>query len=399
MVESLLYGLMEHKHKLTTLFGRGVGVALLSLAVTLFLFMGTVAAEPVEIADAEDLEDVGTDLTAEYVLVDDIDASGLDRLEPIGEREEGEMFMGSLNGNGYSIYNLSVNGVDEGYAGLFAAVGEEGQIENLALENVEVHGDDVTGGVVGYNAGTVVESFVSGDVEGARTGGLVGWNNGAVVDAYSTANVSGNVAGGLIGVIDLGGASGFLPDGDVEPQTAVVTSYTAGEVEGEDAEGGLVGFSEVELSDPRTVYHGVYWDVDVTGVHYGIGQVAGVDVTNSDGFGGSDDGDLTMSEHQGTGLSTDEMQGDAAREYMELFDFDGTWATTEEYPELAQRGTAVGEVYLDERLPDAREEDFRDDGEEMTGDERPDDQGLPGFTVWAVVLLIVSVAVTRMARR
>lgn len=197
----------------------------LKLAVTaalLALFVATpvgiVGAQPAEITNAEELRNVSEDLEADYVLVDDIDMSGVEGFEPVGEcgfdlEEEGcasQPFDGSFDGNGNTVSNLNVERENESDVGLFGAIGEEGTVKNLRLEGVSVVGQGTVGGLAGTNLGEVTDVRAEGTVEGdVGVGMLVGLNRGFVNDSRATGTVEadGSAVGGLIGSND-GGSTG-----------------------------------------------------------------------------------------------------------------------------------------------------------------------------------------------
>jgi hypothetical protein len=127
----------------------------------------------------------------------------------------GNGFTGTLNGNGYTIENLSVSTTDSD-SGLIGNL-NGGTVENLGLVNptVSATGPSRGGGLVG-NAGAsshltnvyVQGGSVTGQHLGYPTGlgGLVGYlASGTVTNAYSTAAVSsttvtgGTAIGGFIG--------------------------------------------------------------------------------------------------------------------------------------------------------------------------------------------------------
>lgn len=106
-----------------------------------------------------------------------------------------------------------------GLAGSNSSVGALGVItdgtitQSSASGAVSNIGAGLLGGLVGFNRGTILQSFATGTVHGGTTvnfgftsgstaGGLVGQNSGAVSDSYATGAVSGDLtsaAGGLVG--------------------------------------------------------------------------------------------------------------------------------------------------------------------------------------------------------
>ncbi|HQT66358.1 MAG TPA: filamentous hemagglutinin N-terminal domain-containing protein [Acetobacteraceae bacterium] len=139
-------------------------------------------------------------------------------------------FAGVLNGFGYSINNLSITDNTGGNFGMF--VDNAGTIENINFGNVSIlntatspGGGEPIGGfgpVAGINdsAGVINNVTVSGAVtsssgpQGRGVGGIVGYNDGTISNSFSAASVTapnsyiGGVAGGNNGTIILSGESG-----------------------------------------------------------------------------------------------------------------------------------------------------------------------------------------------
>ena len=74
------------------------------------------------------------------------------------------MFCGTLDGNGYSVNNLTIYNENTFYTGLFACVDKEGTVKNLTLENVNLIGTNYIGGIAGYALGSVTDCSVSGAI-------------------------------------------------------------------------------------------------------------------------------------------------------------------------------------------------------------------------------------------
>ncbi|MDO8262573.1 MAG: GLUG motif-containing protein [Gallionella sp.] len=158
-----------------------------------------------------------TTLGASYTLGANIDAAetalGIGMWSSAGFLPIGDPFAppygfsGKLDGQGHTISNLSINSAG-GDAGLFGVVGVSGIVGNVGLINSSVvaAGSSV-GGLVGNNAGTITNSYVSNgfvNVTGAYSsvGGLVGGNSGTVSNSYvSAGSVHGeySAVGGLVG--------------------------------------------------------------------------------------------------------------------------------------------------------------------------------------------------------
>ena len=188
-------------------------------------------------------------------------------------------FLAVFEGNGHTLSNLFA---DSSFAlGLFGSTEPSSVIRHVSLIGVSISGTDVVGGLVGFNGGSVIGSYVTGTVSGTdeAIGGLVGENRGPVVASYAAVEVAGgDDVGGLIGAnrasVTASYATGRVAGGDgvgglVGSNGGTVTaSYATGSVAGEADAGGLVGSNESNGS-PGAVSVS-YWDTTtsrrVTGV-------------------------------------------------------------------------------------------------------------------------------------
>lgn len=247
-------------------------------------------SDPYEIETVDQLQCIDSDhqnassrsdsLDAHYELVDDIDASGTenwnsgDGFEPIADDRNGQEFGGSFDGQGHEIRGLYIDRPDEAFVGLFAItnffdaggsrdVGEGAPIENVRLENVSIHGEQVTGAAVGAAGGPVENVRVSGEVtaEYAEVGGLVGSSHNADLDnrLVSEATVTGGFpAKAVDGVSHPWGADNMGIGGIVGStgyNTEVSVAYSTANVTGPFAVGGIVGWT----SDFASANEQMYW--------------------------------------------------------------------------------------------------------------------------------------------
>lgn len=183
--------------------------------------VGTTNADGyIEVRTIEDLYNIRNDLTANYILMNDIDltaatAEGGDwdyggrGWNPIGSGDVygRNAFSGIFDGNGYSIVGMRIHtatmpsGASSGHAGLFTYV--TGTVRNLNMEDVNISdGCYYTGAIAGENKGTIKNCSVSGQLaKGTYIGGVVGENYGVVSMCYNRASVSGSSrVGGIAGV-------------------------------------------------------------------------------------------------------------------------------------------------------------------------------------------------------
>jgi hypothetical protein len=225
---------------------------------------GTVS-DPYEISSVEDFMELSvlpSDWDKYFILTENIDLDGYvfnqspiasDIDNTLGNDFQGIAFTGSFDGNRHMIVNLLIEAPDQDFVGLFGLLGNGGLIKNLAIVDASIQGREYIGGLVGENYyGTITSSYIKGNVNGDElVGGLIGWNYGTISLCYSRAIVDGSIfVGGLVGWNWYGKIS---------------FSYVAGPVNGNEFVGGLIGWN----------YHGVidscFWDTQVSGQIYGAG--------------------------------------------------------------------------------------------------------------------------------
>jgi filamentous hemagglutinin family protein len=179
-------------------------------------------------------------LSAYSELVSNIDATGTSTWNSgagfISIGNDTTEFTGTFNGMNHYVNGIYVNVPGGSEVGPFGETSAASTIENVGLTNVQIIGANYVGGLVGWNKGTVLNSYSTGTVTGLGvddSGGLVGLSWGAITSSYSTASVNGiSYAGGLVGVT-YGGS--------------VTSSYSTGSVTVGSAEtnvGGLVGYDD-----------------------------------------------------------------------------------------------------------------------------------------------------------
>jgi len=251
------------------------------------------------ITNVGELQWVRNNLSADYVMMNDIDASVTrewyhgDGFEPLGDRDDGEEFRGTFDGNGYTIDNLYIYRPDRFNVGLFGWVygrysDVNGYVSNLLLTNASVTGYGWVYGGVGILAGTnfygtLDNVSVQGDVYGtARAGGLVGQNWGLVKHCYSDVNVTTDRyhTGGLIGAHWRGVVTDSYSHGYVttnrwgriggltgRSNSIIYNSYATTKVDTDDGEGG--GLVHMTFENMSRVYDS-FWDINATGMEYSV---------------------------------------------------------------------------------------------------------------------------------
>jgi hypothetical protein len=244
---------------------------------------------PWQIANRSELESVNSNLTAHYILINDIDLGGTNYTNAVIAPWEGSSrpaFSGVFDGNYKTIHNLCIDGgTTNSVIGLFSVIEHGGIIKKLRLDNCNVSGKDFLGMISGSLEWGVIISdcFASGAVSGQDSvgglvgqlfqscirrsasegsvvgmysvGGLVGENegdqgydyrSGVISDCYSTCTVSGGSA--------VGGLIGWNRDGDM------FNCYSCGVVSGDSETAALVGNPDMRSS----IYH-CFWNKDTSG--------------------------------------------------------------------------------------------------------------------------------------
>jgi len=217
---------------------------------------------------------------------------------------------GEFDGNGHKISDLSFNFGFVSDVGLFGYLAPGGKVTEVGVENVNITGPYGVGGLVGYNHGTISNSYSTGSVSGGSyVGSLVGWNyEGDVSNSHATGSVTGEGdVGGLVGSNYFGTVSNSYSTGTVTGtwgtggvvghnwEGTVINSYSTGSVTGASWVGGLVGYN----------YDGAVSN------SYSTGTITGGTITGTWGTGGVAGGNTgTVSNSYSTGnVSCDELVG------------------------------------------------------------------------------------------
>ena len=180
--------------------------------------MGTgtgTADDPYTISTADGLRalagivDNGYDFAGKTVVLDeDIDLKGDDsnQWNPIGSYGSGGTnklpFNGAFDGGGNTISGLYIN-TGESAAGLFAYIGENGNVQNLAVSGT-VNANANSGGIAAYNYGTISNCYADVDVtvEKSYAGGIAGSSDGRVENCYNLGDIKGESSvAGIVGAI------------------------------------------------------------------------------------------------------------------------------------------------------------------------------------------------------
>jgi len=281
------------------------------------------------IKTAEDLEAVRNNLGGKYILLADIDLSGIE-WEPIGQVDPtaddpwGTAFSGIFSGNGFAIKNLTVKAKDDENPvgiGLFGAT-NNAEIYDVKLANINVsaseeYNDIAVGGLIGISRNTEVDNVtVTGNITGHQAvGGLIGML--ADTQGFGKTDISNcktNVdvkaafyAGGLIGKVG-NTAQNSLMINNCHTMGNVVVSDSAG--------GGLIGeagktvitvnncSSSVDVTRESDLPSELSWLLDTSRIGGIIGNCNGTYIT------------ICNSEYTGILTSDDEFKGENYGWYM-----------------------------------------------------------------------------------
>ena len=147
------------------------------------------------ITTPQEFQNINNDLDGYYILMNDLDFANFGNFEPLGnytyeEDPNKKFFHGILDGNGYSIKNLTASYSDgpessteshyptnkdvyngapkfttDGHKegnniGVFQFIGSSGVVKNLVFDGVKVHGHTIVGVIAGNVSGTVENCLV-----------------------------------------------------------------------------------------------------------------------------------------------------------------------------------------------------------------------------------------------
>jgi hypothetical protein len=235
------------------------------------------------VADWKSLITTTIDWSKHFILTADIDLVE-ENLVPVGN--QGRVFTGSFNGDGFKLLNVTMYLPAVQYVGLFGRIGSSAKIFNLTVLNLDIVGNRYVGGLAGDNSGTIIgcsieghvavwsrflgglvgenwgtirECCFKGSVYGSDwyVGGLIGRNNGTLISSYAKGSVTGyDVVGGLVadnhGPVSSCSADSFVIGnesyvggliGNNDIVGSITSCFATGYVEGLGSVGGLVGYN------------------------------------------------------------------------------------------------------------------------------------------------------------
>lgn len=303
-------------------------------------------------ASQTDLQGMNGDITKNYALGSDIDASatatwnGGAGFDPIGSFNA--HFSGTFAGLGHTISKLTIQRPASNSIGLFVYTDATAVVREIGLVGGSITGSSFVGGLVSSNAGAILRSYNAGAVSGsgAVTGGLAAQNFGSITQSYNTGAVTGGgySVGGLVGsnvgvivqsynvaAVKGGGTSvGGLVGANLS-SGSIAQSYSIGDVYGESEVGGLVGTTDCVMCTISQSYS--------SGAVKGTGQVGGLigyanQTSTVDKSYWNTDSSGQKSSAGGTGISSDQMRLSATFTGWDIATTDGTksvWRIYEGY--------------------------------------------------------------------
>ncbi len=252
----ILGGSVEFEHIIDPFSGSGAGTL----------------ANPYQISNCTQLQEMQDGKTAHYKLVNNIDCSdtinwnGGAGFSPVGTANNEAYFKGSLQGDDYNITELYIKNSTAIYVGLFGyAVNvtiNEVHLWNVYVEGSYTGGSAISvGGLVGSfdDNGTISNSSVHGNVTSkgignSYAGGLAGW----VFDSRTSGKVLGSGLPGITTVYNSSftgniSARGNAGTGGLVGWSDGLINYSYADVKlnttGNQNVGGLVGINEVDGGD------------------------------------------------------------------------------------------------------------------------------------------------------
>lgn len=154
---------------------------------------------PFRIYNSTDLIRISSNLNKHYILMNDIDLSGMN-WSPIGSLSN-EYFKGSINGNGHTIKNMTIHNTDNTISSTFIYGLDFGSsIYDLTFENININTNSEASTVTSYNSGTINNIKATGNITSSSNmgvGGIVNNNGylGIIENCTSSVNITSTSTG------------------------------------------------------------------------------------------------------------------------------------------------------------------------------------------------------------
>ena len=254
------------------------------------------ANNPFQITTVSQLDEVRHNLSANYILMNDLDLNGFSSdWIPLGfsqpynnsqSYDDFESFTGVFDGNNKTIYNLTINET-RSEIGFFCCIESEGKIFNLKMENAKVIGEfnvGVIAGIIRFSGSAVNCRVINSTVIAFDNGGgLTGSNFDGFVDSCSvlhsniissedvilTNSISYGNSGGLVA----GNNCGIIVNSKVE-NTTIQSQCSAGGIVGVNRFSGIVENSSAINCSIKS---------EASLIQYPLGYCGGIAGVNVDG--------------------------------------------------------------------------------------------------------------------
>ena len=155
--------------------------------------------------------------------------------------QENPLTCAYFNGDGYAVRGIYMDNREATYSGLFGYFGDDSHepiIANLGVAESYINSRSYSsfgGGVVGYNCGSIINCYNSGQVCSYQTvGGVVGFNFGYISNCYNEGEITGGAS--------VGGVAG-------KNTMQISNSYNAAPINGTFSVGGISGDNAGCISD------------------------------------------------------------------------------------------------------------------------------------------------------
>ena len=181
--------------------------------VAILLLPSSLFSQPIEISTPEQLQAIGADetsLAGEYILVNDIDLTGVEWTSIVG-------FVGTFDGNGHVVKGITQDNTGARAAGLFGKTLAGSVVKNVGVVDVNIASSWYTAALVGDCFGTVENCYATGTLRNNDDTGNIGTfiglvrESGVVSNCYCTADLEindntweyfGGMFGNAVGVIN-----------------------------------------------------------------------------------------------------------------------------------------------------------------------------------------------------
>lgn len=221
-----------------------------------------------------------------FILTANINMGGCTWTSVIGSTGASQ-FTGKIDGDGHVISGLNVSltgSTSPMYAGLVGFLGPGGILTELGftgsvtVANTNGGARIYAGGLAGWtqDGAAITYSYVTGEVTATRgsgfgmfarssVGGLVGYNEGTITNSYATGDVEALASSGTLSV---GGLVGEIP---AFAGASVSKSYSTGSVTGLTGGSALVG-GFIGFRGNTSIASDNFWDTSSSGTSTGVGS-------------------------------------------------------------------------------------------------------------------------------